>query len=231
MRQPAMEQIPEDPVSVQKFRKEPGPWDPIRLSGDTGKTPRSPPLPDADNQTSRLPHTLQYKIRSPDGTSSIRSAVQLDQSPSSESGYGTSTLHSTGHHETQNPTSTVPTTTEASLRNEICQPSKTQDKELSSAESDESDGREASVEGHEPVGGVRLLKRFKRLALRRNRSLEPDTRSRDPVRPTVRYYLGNLLHRVYKRVASLADSARRDAVPSRAEVSSTSVLYAYLARH
>ncbi|KAI4222299.1 MAG: hypothetical protein L6R36_006245 [Xanthoria steineri] len=84
-----MEQIPEDPVSVQKFRKEPGPWDPIRLSGDTGKTPRNPPLPDADNQTSRLPHTLQYEIRSPDGNSSI--AVQLDQSLSSDSGYGTST--------------------------------------------------------------------------------------------------------------------------------------------
>lgn len=221
MRQPAMEQIPKDPVSVQRFRKEPGPWDPIRLSGDTGKTPRNPPLPDADNQTSRLPHTLQYKIRSPDGISSIGSAVQLDQSPSSESGYGTSTSNRTGHHATQNSTSTAPTTTEASLRNEICHPWKSQDKELSSAESDESDGREASVEGHESVGGVRPLKGFKRLALRRNRSLEPDTRNRDHLRLIVRDTLGNLLRRVSKRVASPAGPG---------SVSSTSVLYAYLSQ-
>lgn len=228
MRQPAMKQTLEDPVSVQRFREETGPWNPLHLSGDTGDTPINPPLPNADDQSSRHGDARQYEIRSPVGTNSIRSAVQLDQSPSSESGYGPSTLNSTGPHETNYSTLTVPTTTEASFRNEICQPSKTQDIELNSAESD---GCEASVEGYESVGGVRLLKLFKRLALRRNRSLEPDTRSRDPVRPTVRYYLGNLLHRVYKRVASLADSARRDAVPSKAEVSSTSVLYAYLARH
>lgn len=214
-----MEQTFKEPVSVQKFRKESGPWDPIRLSGDTGKTPRNPPFPDADNQTSRLPHTLQYEIHSPDGTSSIRSAVQLDQSPSSDSGYGTSTSNSTGHHETQNSTSTVPKTTEASFRNEIRQPSKTQDIELNSAESD---GCEASVDGHGSVGVVRLLKRFKKFALRRNRSLEPDTRNRDHLRLTVRYSLGNLLRRVSKRVASLADPG---------SVSSTSVLYAYLSQH
>ena len=208
-----MEQILEDPVSVQKFRKEPGQWDLIRLSGDTGDALVNRQCSDAGNQTLRHPHTLQYEIHSPDGTSSIRSAVQLDQSPSSDSGYGTSTSNSTGHHETQNSSST-----EASFRHEIRQPSKTQDIELNSAESD---GCEASVEGHGSVGVVRLLKRFKRFALRRNRSLEPDTRNRDHLRLTVRYSLGNLLRRVSKRVASLADPG---------SVSSTSVLYAYLSQ-
>lgn len=188
MRQPAMEQIPEDPVSVQKFRKEPGPWDPIRLSGDTGKTPRNPPLPDADNQTSRLPHTLQYEIRSPDGNSSI--AVQLDQSLSSDSGYGTSTSSSTGPHETQNPTSTVPTTTKASFAKGICEPSKSLDKE--------SRWFLKIIEGH---------------ALRRSRSLELDTRSRDPLHLIVCSFPSNMPWLVYRRVASLTDL-----VPSRTEI-------------
>ena len=222
----------EDTVSIQRFREEPGPWDSIHLSGDTGDTPINPPLPDADDQRSRHGDARQYEIRSPVGTNSVRSAVQLDQSPSSESGYGTSTSNSTAHHETQKPTLLlkVPTTTEASLRNEICQPSKTQVVELSSAESEESDRCEASVEKYESVRGVRLLRIFKRLALRRNRSLEADARSRDLVRP-VRYFLGNLPQRVCTRVASLADPARRDAVPSRAEVSSTPLSYEYLSLH
>ena len=213
-----MEQTFKEPVSVQKSRKEPGPWDPIRLSGDTGKTPRNPQLPDADNQTSRLPHTLQYEIHSPDDISSIRSAVQLDQSPSSESGHATSTIHSTGHHETQNSSSTVPTTTEASFRNESCRTSKTQDIELSSAESDDC---EASIEGYGSVGGVWLRRLLAWLALQRffhsNQMLGARTLY---IQLYVLFWVTCLLlRRVYMRVASLVDPARQDAVPSRAEVS------------
>ena len=179
-----MEQTLEDPVSVQQFRKEPGPWDPIRLSGDTGDAPVNRQSSDADNQTLRHPHTLQYDIRSPryGGTrfKFVRSVWQVDQSLSPQSGYGISTSNSRGQHETQTSTSTVPKTTEASFPCLFCHPSKTLDRE--------------SRWSPKPSAGHALTPKH---------SLESETWSQDPLNPTVRSFSSNMPWLVYSCVASL----------------------------
>lgn len=196
-----MERTPTDPDPILRFWYEPGPWHPIRLSGDPGDTPINLPFPYLDNRISIHSHALQHENHSTrsDGTTSVRSA---DQTLSSQYGYGASTSNSTGHREIQDTTPTPPT--EASSGNEICQPSKVQS--IESSPSIYYDCEEALAEG---------------LALVHNRSLELDTRSQDPIHPAVRSFSSNQPRPVYMRVASLTNPGHQVAVPSRTEVGST----------
>lgn len=207
-----MGRTPTEPGPLLRFWYD-VPWDPIRLSGDSCDTPKNPPFPYPDNRISRHSHALQYEnhpTRS-DGTTSVRSA---DQTLSSQYGYGASTSNNTGHREIQDTTPTPPT--EASFGNEICQPSKVQS--IESSPSFYYDCEEALAEGGESVG---LPKISEGLSLGRNRSLEPDTRSQDPIHPAVRSFSSNLPRLVYMRVASLTNPGHQVAVPSRTEVGST----------
>lgn len=105
---PAMKQTPAEPDPLLRFWNETGPWNSQRLSGDPGHTPMNPQFPHFDHRMPRHGHALQYEYRSPMsdvgssttgrypfdsgyggsrslGTKSVRSADQLDQSPSSQS--------------------------------------------------------------------------------------------------------------------------------------------------
>ncbi|KAL8755598.1 MAG: hypothetical protein Q9199_003535 [Rusavskia elegans] len=103
-----MKQTPAEPDPLLRFWNETGPWTSQRLSGDPGHTPTNPQFTHFDHRMPRHGHALQYEYRSPRsdvgssttgrypldsgyggsrslGTKSVRSADQLDQSPSSQS--------------------------------------------------------------------------------------------------------------------------------------------------
>lgn len=108
---PAMKQTAPEPDPLLRFWNETGPWNSQRLSGDPGHAPMNPQFPHFHHRMPRNGHALQYEYRSPRsdvgssttgrypfdsgyggsrslGTKSVRSADQLDQSPSSQSAAG-----------------------------------------------------------------------------------------------------------------------------------------------
>ncbi|KAL8671475.1 MAG: hypothetical protein Q9168_004025 [Polycauliona sp. 1 TL-2023] len=106
---PAMKQLSTEPDPLVRFWNETtGPWNSQRLGGEPGHTPLNPQFPQFDHRIPRHGHPLHYQYRSPRsdigssttgrypldsgyggskslGTKSVRSADQLDQSPSSQS--------------------------------------------------------------------------------------------------------------------------------------------------
>ncbi|KAL8899904.1 MAG: hypothetical protein Q9192_001346 [Flavoplaca navasiana] len=108
---PAMRQTLTEPDPLVRYYNEPGgvgPWNPQRILGEPINTPMNPQFPHYEHRIPRQDHAMQYGYRSPRsdvgssttgrypydsgyggskslGTKSVRSADQLDQSPSSQS--------------------------------------------------------------------------------------------------------------------------------------------------